>query len=381
MSVVPYNKRGREVDVYDGGGQVAYPNPKRQVIIYPQRQVAAPSNQGLEAKIVSEGWKGLGFLHSKLWGIQKGAFNLVKDFGFDRRDQILSHLGLKHQKREKRSRNTTDESVGGKVVDGRPDVKRQKETGAGQSLSHTISRPAEQPAAPIFYTMGRSYGGRSRRSYRKSGRTSRRAPKRMRGYWRHAGLWRSSTAAIQNEKKYHDGTQVQFGIATAGNIPIPTLLEIPQGTSVNDRIGKTVHIKDIFLRYKLGIAQTSANQGSDIVRVMMVKDMQANGAVPVVTDVLESANYDSFNKLENKFRFKVLYDETHSLNAPGGDGTNTVRMRLQCRTNQDLKGMAMEYSGTTGAIGEIRSNNVFLLVIAEAGNATFQCRWRARYYG
>lgn len=326
---------------------------------------------------MGEAWDAAKWMHGKLWGAQKGVFNAVKDFGFSRRDSLLSHLGLKSQKSEKRSRNTTDEAVGGKVLDARPNVKQQKITQAGQNPSHTIVQ--EQSSMPMPYGMSRRvYRNRFGKTYRKPIYSLRKA---QRGYVRRSGLWRTNGASVQNEKKYHDGTQVQYGVATGGDLPMATMLEIPQNTSQSGRIGKTIHVKDLFVRYELGIAAGAAAVGSDIVRVMIIKDKQCNGTSPAILDILNQATVDSFNKLENKYRFQVLYDETHSLNAPGGDGTNTVRQILQCRASKNLKNMPMEYSGVTGAIGEVRSNNIFMLTIAKYGSATFSCKWRARYYG
>ena len=49
-------------------------------------------------------------------------------------------------------------------------------------------------------------------------------------------------------------------------------------------------------------------------RVMLYHDKQANGATAAVLDILESADYQSFNNLVNSGRFRILMDRTYAMN-------------------------------------------------------------------
>ncbi len=91
--------------------------------------------------------------------------------------------------------------------------------------------------------------------------------------------------------------------------------------------------------------------------------------------LLESANYQAFNNLNNKSRFRVLYDKTFTLNtlAAAGDGTSNDSGAVQ-RSFSFFKdvNIPMEYSGTANpsVIGEVRTNNIFGIMISESGNST-----------
>ena len=99
-------------------------------------------------------------------------------------------------------------------------------------------------------------------------------------------------------------------------------------------------------------------------------DKQANGATAGVTDILETDQFLSFNNLANKSRFRTLMDRTYSMNstAGGGDGTTEDYTEFQLNDSFYKKvNIPIEFSGTAGTIGEIRSNNIGCLILSETG--------------
>lgn len=187
------------------------------------------------------------------------------------------------------------------------------------------------------------------------------------------------------ELKFHDLNFDDAVVAAAGAIST-SLNIIAQGTTESERIGRKCTLRKIGFRFEMQLgAQTAASACNDVVRVMLVQDKQANGAVPTISGVngiLASADYQSFNNLNNKNRFRTLMDRTYDINqkAGGGDGT-TEDYGAVIKSDAFYKDLnvPIEFSGATGAITEIRSNNLILLVISKSGLATFNSKFRLRF--
>ena len=118
---------------------------------------------------------------------------------------------------------------------------------------------------------------------------------------------------------------------------------------------------------------TGANVApANTARMIMYLDKQCNGTAAVAGDIMEQANWQSFRNLANSGRFTILMDKMVNLTPTNltYDGTNfdasDVFMDGQFHKKCNIP---IEYSGTTGAIGEIRSNNIGLLVFSRQNNA------------
>ncbi len=184
------------------------------------------------------------------------------------------------------------------------------------------------------------------------------------------------------EKKFHDVDLDDTVIASGGAITASINL-IPQGVTEITRVGRKATIRNINWRFKVTLpSSTTSGATSDVARVMMYLDKQANGAAATVTDILETADFQSFNNLANKSRFRILFDHNYDLVAPsgGGDGTTedygefTVTDTMFRKVN-----IPIEFDSTAGAITEIRSNNIGVLLITAGGFGGFSSKIRLRY--
>lgn len=186
------------------------------------------------------------------------------------------------------------------------------------------------------------------------------------------------------ELKFYDLDLIDVIIATGGNIT-DSINKIPQGVTESTRVGRKCIIKNIFWRYRVylpevDVAATPAVD--DTVRIILYMDKQCNGATAATTDILESAGVHSFRNLANSDRFSVLYDKVIAMNyntlagATGSVASNSVvkefTMFKKCNA-------PLEFSGTDGAIGEIRSNNFGVLLVGSRGQAGFQSKLRLRF--
>ncbi len=164
---------------------------------------------------------------------------------------------------------------------------------------------------------------------------------------------------------------------------------IAQGATESERIGRKCTIKAINWRYDVSIPESvdaATPVNGDVVRVIVYLDKQCNGATAAVTDIVETANYQTFNNLANKSRFRILMDAQHTLNPLTLTSTQNADTFDSCEVRQSGTffkkcHIPLEFDGVTGAITEIRSNNVGVLLLGKTGVATFASKMRIRFEG
>lgn len=187
-------------------------------------------------------------------------------------------------------------------------------------------------------------------------------------YGRYRGR-KTSRCCGDGELKFLDTAQ---SVTTPGNngTVYTNLVVIPQGDTESMRNGRKVQLKSISIRGSLYIEpQTSTANTSDVVRIMLVQDKQANGLVFTAPMVLAGTpTYNNFRNLANTSRFNVLYDKSFVINSVGGVAADTFETRKVWNINRKLN-LPMEYdaTATTGAITTQRSNSLAILAISENG--------------
>ncbi len=176
-------------------------------------------------------------------------------------------------------------------------------------------------------------------------------------------------------------------VATGGTVT-PSICLIPQGTTEVQRDGRKCTITNIAWRYEFRLAETDAAAtpaAPDVMRIIMFLDKQCNGATAAVTDILESADYQSFNNLVNSGRFIKILDRTVSINyaSLASDNAAVVSQAAVTRSGVFYKtcNFPLEFNGVTGAITEIRSNNLGVLLISKTGVVEFNSKIRLRFRG
>jgi hypothetical protein len=209
---------------------------------------------------------------------------------------------------------------------------------------------------------------------------------RFAGYYRRSGYYGrfQDTGA---EMKFHDVDVDDAAVATNGSILNSGSVNlIAQGVTESTRVGRKAVIRSINWRWNLKKAATTAgSNASESIRLILYLDKQCNGAAAGVTDILESDNYQSFNNLANKGRFKILMDKEITMNAlsGGGDGTTEDYGAVERNGSYYKKcSIPIEFSSTTGAITEIRSNNLGVLILSKNGTSTapvFDSKMRLRF--
>ncbi len=172
-------------------------------------------------------------------------------------------------------------------------------------------------------------------------------------------------------------------VAANGNIAEDSCNGIAQGVTESTRVGRKCTVKKIMWRYTLALPATSTpGSTTECVRIILYLDKQCNGATATVTGIMEADDYQSFLNLANSGRFRILMDRTHKLVSKSGayDGTND-QFGEDWLNGTFFKNcnIPIEFDSTTGAITEVRSNNIGVLLLSANGFAAFNSNMRLRF--
>lgn len=188
--------------------------------------------------------------------------------------------------------------------------------------------------------------------------------------------------------------EVKFFDFNFNSAPVPTagavknsFLTVAQGVDESERIGRKIRVIGVawHLKISLPAASGAAPNPGDTARVILYIDKQCNGASASVGDVLETADIRSFRNLANIGRFKLLCDKMFTLNYNNlaWNGTysrfESSYIDSQERLFFKIKDLPIEYNSTTGAVSEIRSNNIGAIIISESADIDVNSYVRVRY--
>ena len=208
---------------------------------------------------------------------------------------------------------------------------------------------------------------------------------RQRGYLRTGGFY--GRYSNGGELKFHDVDVDDAVVSSGGTIQnAGTINVIPQGVTEITRVGRKCTIKSIFWRYTVTIpeaVEVATPPSPDTVRVILYLDKQANGQTIAILDLLETADYQSFNNLANSGRFRILMDKLHTLNydtmSAAGVAAHSTGQKQINGTFFKKCAIPIEFSDTSGAIGTIRSNNLAVLLISRNSVGGFSSKFRLRF--
>ncbi len=223
---------------------------------------------------------------------------------------------------------------------------------------------------------------RRRRRYGRR-RRYRRKFSRYRRYRSGSSAFRRYNGA-RSEKKFFDDTQATFSMTTTGAVASADLFLITQGSTANQRIGRKILITDLYFRGHLFLPGQSTST-HDTGRIIILLDKQANGANPVQADILVGTNWKDFRNLDTSHRFKVLATRTYNF-APTGITTNfDANTRLVTFNSYNMfialnnLNIPIMYDASTGALGDLVSNNIVIYTHSEKGLVDMSWKKRVRY--
>lgn len=193
---------------------------------------------------------------------------------------------------------------------------------------------------------------------------SARSAKASAGYTRTSGYY-GRFAGRNAELKFFD-TTLSFNIDQTGEVPATgQLVLIPQGVTESTRVGRKCVIKSIYIKATMSFAPGAGTTTAGTGCMVLVQDTQCNGAAAAVTDVYTGTNIPvAMHNLSNSQRFKVLKVFKYSFNPQAGVSTAWANITRNFSYYKKCN-IPLEFSSTTGAITEIRSNNLFLIAGTE----------------
>lgn len=204
---------------------------------------------------------------------------------------------------------------------------------------------------------------RARKTLGSSRRSSGLAPARTGGFF---GVRRRQ---MMGERKVVDVDPGTIAVTTTGTV---TLINgVATGTDFTDRVGRKIVMKSVFVR---GIVfPDDVITLNSLARIMLVYDMQANGAAPIITDILKSATAVANLNLNNRDRFKILMDKEFAVAKTDNTATQAVSGSPTCHRFKKYTRLNHEvlFNGTTAAVGSIATGALYLVTIGTqaAGDA------------
>lgn len=193
-------------------------------------------------------------------------------------------------------------------------------------------------------------------------------PRFRRGYGRTGGFY-GRYPPMGDELKFLD---------TVMNAPIDTTPEvlatgqpclIVQGATESNRIGRKCVVKSISIKGTLTFTPAAAATAAVSASIQVVWDKQANGSALTVTDVYtpNGSYLTDYRNMANSTRFQILKAFSWTFNSSAGVTTayNPVRKWVNWSKKVNIP---LEFSGATGAITEIKSNNICILGVSQGGD-------------
>ncbi len=196
--------------------------------------------------------------------------------------------------------------------------------------------------------------------------------------------------AVAGENKYFDTERSETAlVATAANwastttnpnVGTPNTFIVPiKGTSINNRVGRTIYVKKIkirgLIRIPAQVGQGGADEATNI-RMLLVQDSQTNATQAVGTDVMQTPTTGNafhvnqeFQSLNNFGRFRVLKDKQFTFQNPtmGTIGAASLEQSGMIRhfnlTHVFKKPVKVQFNATNGGtIADVVDNSWSMFV-------------------
>lgn len=137
------------------------------------------------------------------------------------------------------------------------------------------------------------------------------------------------------------------------------LLQITTGDTESTRDSRWITIKSIQVNGSATFAPAAGATGVAIVDLWCIQDTQANGAMPVFTDIFDNANCrQAFREIQYAQRFKVLKHWVLTFN-PAAGATTAYNNVIRPISWYKKCAIPIQYNSTAGAITEMPGNNIF----------------------
>lgn len=167
------------------------------------------------------------------------------------------------------------------------------------------------------------------------------------------------------------------------NVGVAVLLNgCAQGTDILNRIGRKIVVKSLTYRYTLSCAAADliAAPGvtfyapQNMIRMIILWDMQPNGAAPALADVLANAadNTSQLN-LNNRDRFRIVKDKMFSFDpfwhTTIGDFMGFNHTTTNHKGYKKFSQEVIFNAGNAAAVGDINSGSLYMIFLGNQAAA------------
>ncbi|AUM61808.1 capsid [uncultured virus] len=181
----------------------------------------------------------------------------------------------------------------------------------------------------------------------------------------------SGRGGTSRELKFIDVTIGNTNVTNTGTVSL--LNGVAQGTDFTNRIGRKIIMTSILWNFELHPNPNASNPLGETIRNMIIYDAQPNsGSFPVATDILAAATPTSPMNLNNRDRFKVIFDKRITMHPCTYDvvpnlsaGAPVVKFMSKYKKCK----LDVIFSGTGNTLGSIQTGSLIHLVLTD-GNQT-----------
>lgn len=172
---------------------------------------------------------------------------------------------------------------------------------------------------------------------------------------------------LPKEKGYVDVASATYKFDTTGSIVL--LNTIAQGAGIQQRVGKRARMTSLQIR---GYAANDTTATTNDCAMLIVYDKRPTGALPNITDILDTANSRSFNNDDNSSRFKIVRRLDFQLRGNVNAAANYLdSMSKNIDEFSKLRNLPVVYkSAGTGAIGDIEQGALYLVTVGNTAAGT-----------
>jgi len=223
-----------------------------------------------------------------------------------------------------------------------------------------------------------------RKSVKRTRKFNRGAPVGLRSN----GLRRYTQRLGAPDKKYLDKVFAAATVPAAGGVTDCLLLGLIAGNTDNSRVGNHLTMTNISIHGEVYVESDAGFVVSDAtafddVRIIVVYDKQSNGTAPAITDVLNTADINSFRNMNQLDRFIVLKDKRMSLHTNlTFEGSTSVRNAIMPSIFKFNKKVALPVDfadATTATIANIKTGGLFVMAISRNGLAATHLTTRVKF--
>jgi len=149
---------------------------------------------------------------------------------------------------------------------------------------------------------------------------------------------------------------------SAATATVISLNDVNEGSGFYNRIGRTICLKSLTIDYRIYPNSVATNPPTLVhyIRCMLVYDSQPNGSLATFANIFQNISASgsvvnhgtAFPNVDNKDRFKILYDHVHQLNPNSGATVPGAMVDVDdthVKRKVALKSLETKYSSASSA--------------------------------